>query len=400
MHRVFKYNIMKSIIYLFVIFLWLPFSYCSGIADKESGNQANKEPESPKVEKITIFDSGEDGVNSYRIPSIIMAKDGSLLVFCEARRESWKDKSRTDIVVKRSTDGGHTWSPMLDLTKGSSGAYMDPTPIFDKETGHIFLFTNYWPAEDHSGTNNKAFVVTSTDNGQTWSQPKDVTSSLLNQEGLCPAGFGPGSGFQVQGEAYVDRLILPMRVIDRRQKCSFDVAAYSDDHGMTWNLGKRADDDNEFQIAETINNTLIYNARVAGGRRVARSSDGGNTWTKAVKEPALPGVSKGCQASILGVGNLLYFTGIQGREETEEYDERARLALYTSKDGGYTWDAGTLLYEKASGYSCITSMPDGRLAIVFETADTPGFTRKSIKNTTPPQRPRGWMRLDVILINN
>ena len=76
--------------------------------------------------KYTVFSAGDNDVNSYRIPSIATAKDGSLLVFCEARRESWQDKSRTDVVVKRSTDNGQTWSSMQDLTKGSSGAYMDP----------------------------------------------------------------------------------------------------------------------------------------------------------------------------------------------------------------------------------------------------------------------------------
>jgi len=63
------------------------------------------------VKQITVFNSGDDGVNTYRIPSIVTAKDGSLLVFAEARYTSWQDKSYTDVVVKRSTDGGLTWSP-------------------------------------------------------------------------------------------------------------------------------------------------------------------------------------------------------------------------------------------------------------------------------------------------
>ena len=73
----------------------------------------------PEFPKYTVFSAGDDNVNSYRIPSLLTAKDGSLLVFCEARRESWKDKSRTDIVVKRSTDNGRTWSAMQDLTRGN-----------------------------------------------------------------------------------------------------------------------------------------------------------------------------------------------------------------------------------------------------------------------------------------
>lgn len=105
----------------------------------------------PEFPKYTVFSAGDDNVNSYRIPSLLTAKDGSLLVFCEARRESWKDKSRTDIVVKRSTDNGRTWSAMQDLTQGTTGAYMDPTPLLDSATGRIFLFTTFWPADDHTG---------------------------------------------------------------------------------------------------------------------------------------------------------------------------------------------------------------------------------------------------------
>lgn len=88
---------------------------------------------------------------------------------------------------------------------------------------------------------------------------------------------------------------------------------------------------------------------------VAYSKDGGMTWSKAMKESALPGVSKGCQASVLGENANLYFSGIKGIPETPEYDERAGLTLYKSCNGGRTWNDGLLLYDKASGYSCMAT---------------------------------------------
>ena len=350
---------------------------------------------SPEL-KYTVFSAGDENVDSYRIPSLLTAKDGTLLVFCEARRESWKDKSRTDIVVKRSEDMGRTWTVMQDLTQGTTGAYMDPTPILDSTTGRIFLFTTFWPSTNHSGMENRAILVTSDDNGKTWSSPVDVTSAIIPEE-YHIAGFGPGTGLQMVGERFKERLILPARVIGPEGN-AYNVAIHSDNHGETWTMGGKGSTDDEFQIAESPAGVLVYNARVPGARMVAYSTDGGATWSKAVREPALPGVSKGCQASILGKGKTLYFSGIEGTAETAEYDERAGLSLYKSCDGGKTWNNGIRLYDKASGYSCMSFLPDGRMAIIFETADTPGFTRKSLPDTKPLKRPAGWMRLDLLIL--
>ena len=100
----------------------------------------------------------------------------------------------------------------------------------------------------------------------------------------------------------------------------------------------------------------------------------------------------------MGKGRELYFSGIRGKAETPEYDERVGLALYKSSDGGKTWNNGIQLYDKASGYSCMSFLPDGRMAIIFETADTPGFTRKSLPGIKPLKRPAGWMRLDLLIL--
>lgn len=380
--------IMKNILFAGLLLL---FSCMKGEAQPAAKATLSEFP------KYTVFCAGDDNVNSYRIPSLLTAKDGSLLVFCEARRVSWQDKSRTDIVVKRSTDNGRTWSVMQDLTQGTIGAYMDPTPILDSITGKVFLFTTFWPADDHSGAANRAILITSDDNGQTWSTPVDVTASLI-PEGRYIYGFGPGAGLQMVGEKYKGRLILPARISDTERKKAHDVAIFSDNHGKTWTVGGNGDTDNEFQIAESPAGVLVYNARVPNARMIAYSKDGGMSWNKAVKEPALPGVSKGCQASVLGNNEKLYFSGITGILETPEYDERARLTLYKSCNGGKTWDSGLPLYDKASGYSCMSLLSDGRLAIIFETADTQSFTRKSLPDMKPLKRPVGWMKLDLILV--
>ncbi|PIY40123.1 MAG: hypothetical protein COZ05_18175, partial [Armatimonadetes bacterium CG_4_10_14_3_um_filter_59_10] len=49
-----------------------------------------------------VFLGGEEGYHTYRIPSVITTLNGTLLAFCEGRRESGRDQSPTDMMLRRS----------------------------------------------------------------------------------------------------------------------------------------------------------------------------------------------------------------------------------------------------------------------------------------------------------
>lgn len=384
------------------------------------------EPEKPaEMEQYTVFNSGDDNVNSYRIPSICTTKNGTLLAFGEARRDTWQDRSYTNIVVKRSTDNGKTWSKMQYVTSvsieegGSPGAFINPCPVVDMETGKIFLFTVYWKTQsDALGYGTKAYLVTSVDDGQNWSEPKNVSAEILTTsrhkktpysdyayQYIC--GFGPGAGCQMQGEQFKGRLIVPSlqsfitnfgnpNKAENAKKSV--VTVYSDDHGETWHAGNVAQYGGEYQITESPYNTLIYNLRGnAKGRGYATSTDGGIEWSdwspniQYYPTSVIPSIS--CQGSVLGIGNMLYYSGPAGGTATTDYDDRCKLMLYTSSNSGTTWDAGQLLYEKAAGYSCLTKLKDGRIAVLFEAGSKAGFEKLA-------NRPAGWMRLDLIILPN
>lgn len=384
----------KNLIFLMMINLLL-FQACKGKDDLKNTPDTNNKEEiktiipASSITKKTVFNAGDAGIYAYRIPSLVTTKNGSLLLFAEARKTSWKDKSPTDVVVKRSTDNGQTWSDMITVFAATgNNAYMDPTSVVDRTTGRIFIFCTLVPSTNQTGPANTAWLATSDDDGVTWSAPRNVTSEII-APGFYNSGFAPGSGLQMKGNTYKDRLILPVRQSDATR--TRNRAVYSDDHGATWKIGNEASDGGEFQIAESPFNTLINNRRGDGKRYKAKSTNGGVSWGPFAEDVQLRTVAGGCQGSILGVDNVLFYTGPTGGPESETMDNRGNFTIYRSINGGDTWTKQYLLYDKAASYSCITQLNDGRLAIVFETADTPTF----IKATN---RPAGWIRLDVLIL--
>ena len=382
----------KRLFYFFFLAVIVESFSCKSVSKVAAGN-TRKEISKESIFKTTVFNAGDDGIDSYRIPSLIATKQGTLLLFTEARKLSSTDKTPTDIAVKRSVDNGKSWSEINIIARGGNDAFMDPVAVADWVTGRIFLFTTLWPANDHTSKGNTAWVIISNDDGLTWTQPRNITDEIV-ASGHYINGFGPGAGIQMKGTAYQNRLIIPTRQTDGKGLKNRTV--YSDDHGKTWKIGDKASDGGEFMIAESPADILIYNLRAGKGKRtIARSEDGGVSWSKSGIDFGLQSSVDygGCQGSILGVNGLLFYCGPAGGLGSDSTEDRQYFKIYRSINGGQAWENDYLLYDKAAGYSCIAPLSDGRLAIVFETGDSDGFPKM-----TPGNRPPGWMRLDVLIL--
>ncbi len=61
--------------------------------------------------KRDLFAAGEGGYKLFRIPGLVVTAKGTLLAYAEARKDDRTDWGRTDVVLRRSTDGGKSWSP-------------------------------------------------------------------------------------------------------------------------------------------------------------------------------------------------------------------------------------------------------------------------------------------------
>lgn len=73
--------------------------------------------------QTTIFKENENGYKCFRNPAIVKAQNSNLLVFAEAITEKCSRDGNIDIVMKRSTNNGISWSRLkvvVDLEQQSS----------------------------------------------------------------------------------------------------------------------------------------------------------------------------------------------------------------------------------------------------------------------------------------
>src|SRR5690349_23165919 len=85
--------------------------------------------------QIDVYRAGEGGYQSYRIPALIDTKKGTLLAFCEGRKNSAADSGDIDLLLRRSFDGGKTWGPVQTIADIGTDTIGNPTPVLERRSG-------------------------------------------------------------------------------------------------------------------------------------------------------------------------------------------------------------------------------------------------------------------------
>ncbi len=266
-----------------------------------------------------VFQSG--GRSNYRIPSMIVTNDGTLLAFCNDRKDTLDDHASYTTLVYARKRPGEPWGDVTELAGLEGWSFGIGNAVYDEEIGKAFVFNKRNPkARSEFGTYSKeeseeldrrereniergkavgvvpgAFLIGSTDNGETWTEEPLLLSGVeqMHTDGrlhtIVGQTHGAAHGIQLKVGAYRGRLLCASRTRigdyndwEGLRKCVYNNAIYSDDHGKTWKTANCVQvATGEGALIERADGSILYNSRSYrqdGKRYLATSRDGGATY--------------------------------------------------------------------------------------------------------------------------
>lgn len=338
----------------------------------------------PPAAPLDLFESGAGGYALYRIPGIVTTPKGSILAYCEARKATSGDWGETDILLRRSTDNGRTFTPAASIARIAGPVAENPAGIAQKLAAPGVLYNNPVAISDAKARcihflfcveYMRAFHMRSDDDGLTWSAPVEITSAF---EKLRPGykwqvlAIGPGHGIQLRSGRLLAPVWLSLGTGGHAHRPSVASTLYSDDHGKTWQCGDIAVTNgpefinpSEGALAQLSSGAVMLNLRTetpSARRTVLTSPDGATNWTAPQLQSDLP--EPVCFASLLAdaKGKRLLFVN----PDNFENRQRRNLAVRISHDDGRTWPEKISVDPGWAGYSDLALARDGGLLVFYE----------------------------------
>ena len=327
--------------------------------------------------RTVIYRPGDYGSTNYRIPAIITAKDGSLVITTDKRKFNEADLPEDiDIVCNRSTDGGQTWSEpyTIALGTGVNHGFGDCALAWSNDDNGLITGFVGGPGLWNSTPSNpiRTYIAKSYDNGQTWTEPEDITHFIFGDSCIVPeqrtwraSFFGSGNGLRTS----TGRIMFVAAIRETTAQVLYNHAVYSDDNGQTWHVSGRASTSgDEAKVVELVDGRILMSIRHAGNRWYNISEDGGETWqptTSTWYDITAPACN----------GDMIRYTSVnQGHDRNRLLHSvpygtnREKVTVYVSYDEGETWPVSKCIVPYSSAYSSLCVLPDGTIGLYVEEA--------------------------------
>ncbi|WP_326948789.1 glycoside hydrolase [Amycolatopsis sp. NBC_01307] len=336
------------------------------------------------VASTLVFAKNTEGHDCYRIPTIVKANDGALLAFAEGRNDGasvCNDLGAIDLVMKRSTDGGKTWSALQVVIKANGDTKGNPAPIVIPGSNRVVLLSTM-QCYTNPACGRIPRVSISEDNGKTWGAPKVLTTELGFASAPSWLATGPSHGIVLTRGTHKGRLVAGLGY------SNIGALMYSDDQGSTWHLGatdkptSSALNPQEISVTELADGRIYAAARnqandddkcLADGthnRAYAISSDGGATFSTKftfatdLVTPVVEGSTARMSATDTGGKyDRILFTA------PSTCDRRKQLRVHSSFDEGGNWtgtDASLLVWGQDAAYSDMVQLSQTSAGVLFE----------------------------------
>jgi sialidase-1 len=327
----------------------------------------------PLFLELDLFKSGSYGYHTYRIPALVTTGKGTLLAFAEGRKESRSDSGNIDVVLRRSGDGGRTWSDPQVVADNGDDTIGNPTPVVLRKSGTILLLLTGNPAKAGEaqfmigapGGTRTVWITSSRDDGKTWTPLREITAMAKSPEWGWYA-TGPGNGIQLKD----GRIVIPCDHTVKPSKTLHSHVIFSDDGGATWRIGGSAGaNTDESAVIERAGGSLLLNMRADHNdhglakkhRALTVSRDRGETWSGLTWDETL--VEPVCQASLVRYdvrrGMVLF--------SNPAHDvKRMRMTVRLSYDDAATWPVTRVIHEGPASYSSLTVLKDRTVGLLYE----------------------------------